>query len=71
MICLNSYVTITNNHADTSTGFLYYFALSEQTRDRQVTGGVTCMFSGGVGQVESTSPVVGPTHELDSDLVAS
>lgn len=29
------------------------------------------MFSGGVGQVESTSPVVGPTHELDSDLVAS
>lgn len=42
-----------------------------QTRVRQVTGGVTCMLSGGVGQVESTSPVVGPTHELDSDLVAS
>lgn len=31
---------------------------------------VTCVFSGGVGQVESTSSVVGPTHELDSDLVA-
>lgn len=29
------------------------------------------MFSGGVGQVESTSCDVGPTHELDRDLVAS
>lgn len=29
------------------------------------------MFSGGVGQVESTASVVAPTHELDSDLVAS
>ncbi len=29
------------------------------------------MLSGGVGQVESTSTVVGPTHELDSDLIAS
>lgn len=31
---------------------------------------VTCVFCGGVGQVESTATVVGPTHELDSDLVA-
>lgn len=28
------------------------------------------MFCGGVGQVESMATVVGPTHELDSDLVA-
>lgn len=32
---------------------------------------VTCVFSGGVGQAESTSSVVGPAHKLDSDLVAS
>lgn len=32
---------------------------------------VTCVFGGGVGQVESTSGVVGPAHELDGDLVAS
>lgn len=31
---------------------------------------VTCVLSGGVGQVESMATVVGPTHELDSDLVA-
>ena len=31
---------------------------------------VTCVFSGGVGQVESMSSVMGPTHELDSDPVA-
>lgn len=30
---------------------------------------VTCVFCGGVGQVESMATVVGPTHELDSDLV--
>lgn len=28
------------------------------------------MFCGGVGQVESTSSVVGPAHELDGDPVA-
>lgn len=31
---------------------------------------VTCVFSGGVRQVESVSAVVGPAHELDSHLVA-
>lgn len=31
----------------------------------------TCVLSGGVWQVESTSTAVGPTHELDSDLIAS
>lgn len=38
--------------------------------ETQVREQVTCVLCGGVGQVESTATVVGPTHELDSDLVA-
>lgn len=30
----------------------------------------TCVFCGGVGQVDSMATVMGPTHELDSNLVA-
>lgn len=32
---------------------------------------LTRVFGGGVGQVEATSALMVPTHELDSDLVSS
>lgn len=71
MICLNRYVQISYNNYRFPVLICFVGTFNPiQTRDRRVAG-VTCMFSGGVGQVEATSPVVGPTHELDSDLVAS